>query len=308
MRPSHPEPHVGQDPTPTTPLGRHYDVAGLRLALHRAGTGGPAVVFLPGAGMVGLDLLNVQELAAAHVTSVVYDRGGTGWSDAMDLPRTAAAVTDELHQLLHAADVPAPYLLVGHSLGGAYARHFAQRFPSEVAALLLMDPAHEDLNDHMPRQIREAAEHMKTMSWSEPPAGMLDMYRALLPQKLAGWPDAIRDALMTYHLEHWRTGIFEASNADEVVYPELRAAEATPDVPMVVLGSMGIDPSMSLFTPEHIQHEVNDGKRTVNMRLAASVPRGEYRELSDATHAWMHIDRPDAVLQGITGLLGRVKR
>ncbi len=308
MCPSPIHTRVAQAPAASPPLGSRYDVAGRRLALHRSGSGAPAVVLIPGAGMVGLDLLNVQELAAAHATSIVYDRGGTGWSDAMALPRTAAAVTDELRELLRAANVPAPYLLVGHSLGGAYARHYAQRFPSDVAALLLMDPAHEDLNAHMPRQVQEAAEQMKGQQWDEPPAAMLDLFRDLLPRKFAQWPDAIREVLVTYHLEQWRTGIFEASNADDVVYPELRGGGATPDLPMVVLGAMGIDPSMSLFTPEDIQREVNDGKRTVNMRLAASVPRGEYRELPEATHAWMHIERPDAVLRGITDLLERVGR
>ena len=299
---------VAQAPAAPPPLGSRYDVAGRRLALHQSGSGAPAVVFIPGAGMVGLDLLNVQELAAAHTTSIVYDRAGTGWSDAIDLPRTAAAVTDELRELLRAANVPAPYLLVGHSLGGAYARHYAQRFPSEVAGLLLMDPAHEDLNAHMPRQVQEAAEQMKGQTWDEPPAAMLDLFRDLLPRKFAQWPDAIREALVAYHLEQWRTGIFEASNADDVVYPELRSAGPTPDVPIVVLGAMGIDASMTLLTPEGIQREVNEGKRTINMRLAASVPRGEYRELADASHAWMHIERPDAVLQAITDLLGRVGR
>jgi hypothetical protein len=37
------------------PLGRRYDADGRRLWLHRAGAGGPAVVFLPGASAVGLD-------------------------------------------------------------------------------------------------------------------------------------------------------------------------------------------------------------------------------------------------------------
>jgi len=50
---------------------------------------------------------------------VVYDRAGTGWSDPVSLPRTLAEVTEELRALLGAADVPAPYLLVGHSLGAS---------------------------------------------------------------------------------------------------------------------------------------------------------------------------------------------
>ena len=97
------------------------------------------MVILPGGGTVGLDYLNIQERAAKLTTSVVYDRAGTGWSDRVDLPRTSAAVTDELRELLRTADVPAPYLLVGHSLGGLYARHYTTRFPGEVAALLRMN-------------------------------------------------------------------------------------------------------------------------------------------------------------------------
>lgn len=116
------------------------DVGGPRLLLHQSGGGSPAVVFLPGGGTVGLDYLNLQERAAALSTSVVYDRAGTGWSDRVELPRTSAQVTDELRELLRTADVSAPYLLVGHSLGGLYARNYAQLFPDEVAALLLLDP------------------------------------------------------------------------------------------------------------------------------------------------------------------------
>jgi pimeloyl-ACP methyl ester carboxylesterase len=111
------------------------------------------VVFLPGGGAVGLDYLNVQQQAAKLTTSVLYDRAGTGWSDRVELPRTSAQVTDELRELLLAADVPAPYLLVGHSLGGLYARHYAQRFPDQVAALLLLGPAHEDYSAYMPQPL-----------------------------------------------------------------------------------------------------------------------------------------------------------
>src|SRR5262245_29276962 len=106
----------------TPPLGTYHEVGGRRLLLHRSGGGSPAVVILPGGGAVGLDYLNVQQRAARLATSVLYDRAGTGWSDPVELPRTSAQVTDELRELLGAAGVPAPYLLVGHSLGGLYAR------------------------------------------------------------------------------------------------------------------------------------------------------------------------------------------
>src|SRR6516225_8053876 len=117
------------------PLARFYDVGGRQLMLYAAGAGGPVVVFLPGGGLTGLGYLNLHEQVSQFTTSVLYDRAGTGWSDHVQLPRSATEVTDELRILLRVADVPAPYVFVGHSLGGIYARRFAQRFPADVAGL-----------------------------------------------------------------------------------------------------------------------------------------------------------------------------
>lgn len=87
--------------TPNTPpLGKLYDVNGRSLMLHRSGDGDPAVVFLCGSGMVGLDYLNVHEEISRSTTSVIYDRGGTGLSDDVALPRSAVEVADELRNLL----------------------------------------------------------------------------------------------------------------------------------------------------------------------------------------------------------------
>lgn len=80
------------------PAGRHYEVQGRRLFLHKSGSGGPAVVFLPGAGAFGLDYLNLHERVAGFTTCVLYDRAGTGWSDPVELPRTAAEVATELRE------------------------------------------------------------------------------------------------------------------------------------------------------------------------------------------------------------------
>ena len=72
------------------------------LLLHRSGNGAPSAVFVPGAGLVGLDYLKIRDQVSQLTTSVLYDRRGTGWSDALELPRTATAVTDELRELLRA--------------------------------------------------------------------------------------------------------------------------------------------------------------------------------------------------------------
>ena len=114
----------------------------------------PVVVFLPGGGMFGLGYFNIHTLVSELTTSVVYDRAGTGWSDPIPLPRSAAEVAEELRTLLLTADLPGPYLFVAHSLGGLYARRFAQLFPADVAGFLLLDPAHEDYSANEPEIAR----------------------------------------------------------------------------------------------------------------------------------------------------------
>ncbi|MFE7524526.1 alpha/beta fold hydrolase [Kitasatospora sp. NPDC057542] len=102
--------------TPSTalhpPVGGFQEIDGRRLYLHRQGTGGPAVVLLPGASAIGLDYFGVQQGVSQFTTAVVYDRGGTGYSDEAALPRTATEVAAELHALLRAHGVPGPYVLV----------------------------------------------------------------------------------------------------------------------------------------------------------------------------------------------------
>jgi pimeloyl-ACP methyl ester carboxylesterase len=55
------------------------------------------------------------------------------------MPRTAQDVVGDLHALLAEAQVPEPYTLVGHSLGGLFIRLYAQVYPSQVNGLVLVD-------------------------------------------------------------------------------------------------------------------------------------------------------------------------
>jgi pimeloyl-ACP methyl ester carboxylesterase len=305
----------GSRPEPTTvempPLGRFYDVGGRRLFLHRAGSGSTAVVFLPGAGTVGLDYWNVQERAAQLTTSVLYDRAGTGWSARVALPRTSTAVTDELRELLRVAGVPAPYLLVGHSLGGLYARHYAVRFPGEVAGLLLLDPEHEDYDAYLPPQLRDiySAWDPEQALPDELPDELIQHFRGLFAQELADWPEEIRELLIARHLspDWFRVGLHEAQNRYQL-HDELRQAGPLPDVPLIVLTAMGIDAfktAVSAGIPESLLREEVDGKRRLHDALAASVPHGENRLIDGVGHVTLPWRRPDAVLQAIQDLLGR---
>jgi len=115
---------------------------GLCLHLHAMGESGPAVILDAGIGASSLSWSLVQSPASRYARVYAYDRAGYGWSDPprrSNGPRIASRLAEELRALLRAADVPGPYILVGHSFGGYVARLYAERWPVEVAGLVMLD-------------------------------------------------------------------------------------------------------------------------------------------------------------------------
>jgi pimeloyl-ACP methyl ester carboxylesterase len=281
-------------------------------SLTTSGHGGPAVVFLPGGGAIGRDYWNTHRGTAERTTSVIYDRAGTGDGAPAELPRTSTEVTDELRALLRGAAVEGPYLLVGHSLGGLYAHHYATRFPRDVAALLLLDPAHEDYNSSMPAQLREIWESVDAgeaaAAFENLPDEVVQLYRGLFAQELANWPAEVREPLIDYHLSPrgLQVGFQEASNIDQL-YAEVRAAGPLPDVPLLILSSTQVDPFKTVVSqgiPASLLQEEIEAKFRLYSDYAKSVPRGEVRPVA-AGHVTIHLRGEQAVLDAIDDLLVR---
>ncbi|MFH8366454.1 alpha/beta fold hydrolase [Streptomyces sp. NPDC018031] len=290
------------------PVGGFQEIDGRRLFVHRSGGGGPAVVFLPGASAVGLDYFGVQQEVARFTTAVVYDRGGTGYSDPLPLPRTAAAVATELRELLRAQDLAAPYVLVAHSLGGFYAHRFAQLYPRDVAGLVMLDAFHRDWDDFMP-PAAALAEVERMAPDREQLERMRPALRAMTAELLADYPEQVRQALTDAKVsDEWTgIGIAERTGLAELA-TELRAGPDVPDVPLVALTVVGTDPGQQALTSERTLREMHDGRTRMDAALVAAVSHGEQRILADTAHHRLCFDRPDAVVQAVRDVLDRARR
>jgi pimeloyl-ACP methyl ester carboxylesterase len=124
------------------PPGRLIQVDGRQMHLYCTGSGAPTVVLEDGQGGASLNWTWIQRDVAKTTRVCAYDRPGYGWSDPADAPMDARETSRQLAALLAAADEKAPYLLVGHSLGGAYARLFAAEHRDAMAGLVLVDATH----------------------------------------------------------------------------------------------------------------------------------------------------------------------
>jgi pimeloyl-ACP methyl ester carboxylesterase len=119
--------------------GALYDVGGRRLHLNCSGSGSPTVVLENGLGETSPSWIRITAEVDRTSRVCAYDRAGQGWSDDAAGPQDGLAVAADLHTLLERADETGPYVLVGHSAGGAYVMTYAAQYPSEVAGMVLLD-------------------------------------------------------------------------------------------------------------------------------------------------------------------------
>jgi pimeloyl-ACP methyl ester carboxylesterase len=122
------------------PTGKLVDVGERRLHLYCTGSGdGPTVVIEAGAGAFSVNHWGVQKRVAEFARVCTYDRAGYGWSDPAPAGRSLLDRVHDLHAVLHLGGVPEPYVLAGHSMGGLLVQIYQNRYPKEVAGMVLIE-------------------------------------------------------------------------------------------------------------------------------------------------------------------------
>jgi pimeloyl-ACP methyl ester carboxylesterase len=126
------------------PPGEMVDVGTHSLHINCAGQGSPTVILEAANFGMSAHWVRVQQQLAKTTRVCAYDRAGLGWSEMGPEPRDARQVSSELHTLLKDAGTEGPYVLVGHSYGGLYARMYAARYSDETAGVVLVDSSHPE--------------------------------------------------------------------------------------------------------------------------------------------------------------------
>lgn len=289
------------------------------------GHGSPTVVLLAGLGNWGEIWFKVQPAIAKHARVCAWDRAGFGLSSASPVPQTIDNTTKDLADALKYGHIRAPYVMVGHSLGGLEAMLYADRHPSKVAGMVLVDSSYPGMERVMKRVAPAGYAHVQTLfkaftahdlrCAADARAGRLKQDGAnangclRFPQS---YPAHLRERLVHFDLQHPEVFKTRASLNDHV-NQDTRIAENPSRnygaMPLVVLVA-GEPPHPPPGTPAAVRADIPAFVavgRAHHQQLARLSTRGVFRVVKGSGH-YIQIQRPRAVINAVDKVIVEIRK
>ncbi len=133
--------------------GKLYNIDGHALHMYCTGEGSPTILLSSGLGDDFTSWAKIQPELSKQTRVCSYDRAGFGWSDSRSEAQDSNAIVSQLHQLVEAAAIQRPFLLVGHSISGIHMRLYAARYPNDLAGIVFVDGSTPLQNDRFPKDL-----------------------------------------------------------------------------------------------------------------------------------------------------------
>ena len=295
--------------------GQLVDVGGYKLHIYCIGEGSPTVVLAAGLGDFSVTWGTVQPAIAKTTRVCAYDRAGYGWSDTSPSDLTINGMVEELHTLLVKANIPGPYVMVGHSLSGLMVRVYTHNYPEDVIGMILVDSTHEEQYVRLTAAVPKFAELLN--SGNESGKKQYRFFRflsstgvmALMPQLIPnpGYQEDTFDQLKAI----WSTTSFFETilaeiNALEMILADTRDMRITSfgSLPLVVLsaGPIGPDPNYS-DAENQILGQIRQELQSDLLMLSTN----SKQIVAEQSGHYIHHDQPDLVIDAILEMAGALQ-
>jgi pimeloyl-ACP methyl ester carboxylesterase len=283
------------------PPGVLVNVDGYKMHIYCVGEGSPTIVLDHEGDGSSMDWALIQPKLAEHTRVCAYDRAGFGWSEPNPAPRTMEQQVHELHGLLAEANEKGPYIYVGHSYGARVARVFAEKYPQEVAGMVLMDAGMMSDDPRYPAELRLQTEKENSMVRTAnrlAPFGIVRLAWPLMGLPLYDLSGEARLASTSFDVstQHFQSMIAQSASMPTVLREE-HEVTSLGDIPLLVL----------------VSTEPDDAVRKVwnqaNIEMAGLSTNGSYHIVEGATHMSLVYRKADAQVctDGILEVLDAVR-
>ncbi|RDI96949.1 alpha/beta hydrolase [Dyella solisilvae] len=279
---------------------------GRKLNLRCEGNRGPTVLLEAGSHADTTTWFRLQPLLAASTKVCSYDRAGYGFSDEGPQPRSLDADVSDLHALIHHAGLATPLVLVGHSRGSNIVRLYAERYPADVGALVLLDPPAQDIaafapdwakqeqavNDERYAFIRQCATGAEHHQLASPPPPLQRCVAAANP--LAS--DKVNAATFAYKSTpaFWRTLLSELQDNAVVFGQPVSSQEHHGAMPLMVLTASDTYADLS----SDVRPSLEAARDKTQAQIVATSTRGQRVVVDQSSHD-IQLDQPQAVVDAV---------
>ena len=227
------------------PPGRLVDAGGSRLHMVDVGRRDvpPTVLLECGSSMPSPHLEWVRSRIGDFARVVAYDRPGLGWSDPLPAGEIhdAGTIAGELHTALGNAGIPGPYVVVALGQGALHTIVFADRYPDEVAGVVLVEPQHPDAYFRLPNggRLQRRQRFIAGVTPTLARLGAMHLFRRTLIKEAEDLPPrafAELEAFMA-QVTHVRSSAREVEALLQFTFPQVRRSRDFGDRPLIVLSA-----------------------------------------------------------------------
>jgi pimeloyl-ACP methyl ester carboxylesterase len=286
------------------------------------GDGVPTVVVCVASGSLSLEWWSLQGEMTRETTVCTYDRGGIGWSQPSPMPRTSSRVVEELEELLQTLKLPPPYILIGHSIGGLFAQHFARQHPDWMAGLVLVDPLTLangrfealDATRYQASTAVKVSRMSRLRSFAS--RGLLRPMRVKLMasqqwESFRHLPATVQQALFEHFCltKDYDASISELKHLEESI-AQIGQVGPLPDIPVILLHH---DPQayqrelMAYGLSTEAAVTLESLWSGMHHELLAGVSQGQWVQVQRSSHSDIHLKEPELIRQAVQSILARKK-
>ena len=292
-----------------TPPGEFVLVDARQMHIHCQGEGSPTVILDAGQGGWSIEWSEIMPQLSQTTRVCAYDRAGYGWSEPATDERTPQNAADDLADLLDAAAIAGPYVVVGFSHAGLATRIYAAQNPDDVVGMVLIDPATEFDNELMDESLKKQQQSAVGMFQAFELAARLGLVRLLDPREMAPYAPFISqnptqpDIYYSFvsQPEWWQTSAKEfISHLNDATLESIHINGKIPNIPVVVVGA-------NITAGEGSGGEaLNDARLSRLKELAERSSQGQFILAEDSSHD-IPRERPDIVVAAIQQVLKEIR-